>query len=137
MDRTEALDRATRSASGHLATVGVDGAPHLVVVTFAVLGGNVVTAVDHKPKTTMRLRRLTNIEENGRASFLVDHFEDDWSRLWWARIDGTARVIRDGPEHTASIDALVEKYHQYQENRPPGPVISLSIDRVTHWSSTL
>ena len=136
MDRVEALARAASARAGHLATVNPDGTPHVVVVTFALVGGNVVTAIDHKPKTTIRLQRLTNIEANPRASFLVDHYEDDWDRLWWVRIDGVASVHVDGEIHSSAVEALVGKYEQYRVNPPSGPVIAITQEGVTSWAST-
>src|SRR6476661_8014200 len=81
-----------------LATVGANGAPHLVPVVFAVHDGIVYTAVDAKRKTTQRLRRLTNIEGNPQVSLLVDHYDDDWTQLWWVRADGIATVHYSGEE---------------------------------------
>jgi PPOX class probable F420-dependent enzyme len=109
--------------------------PHVVVVTFALVGGNVVTAVDHKPKRTSLLQRLLNVSENRRASLLVDHYEEDWSRLWWVRIDGPASVHHGGEIHSQAIAALVAKYTQYAERAPEGPVIAVAQDKVTSWAS--
>ena len=84
-----------------LATVTASEAPHLVPVVFAVdpdpdLEAAVIyTAVDGKPKSTQRLRRLANIEHNPRVSLLVDHYAEDWTQLWWVRADGTATVHVD------------------------------------------
>src|SRR5919205_4594415 len=79
-----------------LATVGADGAPHVVPVVFAVHNDVVYTAVDAKRKSTQRLRRLANIEANPQVSMLVDHYDDDWTQLWWVRVDGEASVYDDG-----------------------------------------
>lgn len=136
MERADALVRLGSKPTGHLATVGSNGLPHLVVVTYAVVGGNVVTAVDQKPKSTRALKRLTNIEETGHASFLVDHYEDDWKRLWWVRVDGPASVLRQGEVFESGLDALVAKYRQYQQDRPLGPVIAISQAKITGWGST-
>lgn len=114
-----------------LATVDPEGRPHLVPVTFAVQNQRVVTAVDHKPKRSTDLRRLRNIRTNPHVSLLADHYEDDWTRLWWSRADGRAEVAEDGPDRTAALDALAAKYPQYRDRRPAGPVILVE---VTHWS---
>lgn len=114
-----------------LATVDPEGRPHLVPVTFAVQDQRVVTAVDHKPKRSTDLRRLRNIRTNPHVSLLADHYEDDWTRLWWSRADGRAEVAEDGPDRTAALDALAAKYPQYRDRRPAGPVILVE---VTHWS---
>ena len=73
--------------------------PHVVPCTFALLGdATIVSAVDHKPKRTTALRRLANIAANPRVALLADHYDDDWEALWWARADGTARVVAPGAE---------------------------------------
>ena len=79
-----------------MATVTPDGRPHLVPVVFAVHEEVIYTAVDAKPKTTQRLRRLANIERNPQVTLLVDHYDEDWTQLWWVRADGVATIHHDG-----------------------------------------
>ncbi|MEV0233626.1 TIGR03668 family PPOX class F420-dependent oxidoreductase [Nonomuraea sp. NPDC050786] len=136
MDGEQARARFREERVARLATASRDGIPHLVPVTFAVVADRVVTAIDHKPKTTTALRRLRNIRENPRVSLLADHYEDDWARLWWARADGLARVVEEGPEREPALDALAAKYGQYRERRPGGPVILVDVTRWTGWSFT-
>lgn len=120
-----------------LATVSADGVPHLVPVVFVVAGGAVYSAVDDKPKRTRRLRRLANIAATGRVSLLVDHYDDDWTRLWWVRVDGTAEVLAaDAREAVDAVDALVAKYEQYRSLRPSGPVIAVRGLRCREWSAS-
>ena len=120
-----------------LATVDQTGRPHLVPITFALVGDVVVTAVDHKPKTTTDLVRLRNIRATGRVSMLVDEYDDaDWSRLWWVRLDGSARVIDRAGECGIAIEWLAAKYHQYRDHPPSGPVIWIDVDTVRGWSHT-
>ena len=105
----------------------IDAAAHVVPCCFAVLDdGTVVSAVDGKPKSTAALRRLDNIAANPRVSLVADHYDDDWSHLWWVRLDGTAEIIHHGDAYEAALDALVEKYEQYRSQRPPGAVIVVS-----------
>lgn len=118
-----------------LATVRPDGRPHLVPVTFAFDGTTIVTAVDQKPKTTTSLQRLRNIEARGIAGVLVDHYDDDWSQLWWVRADGSAEVVTGGAERQAAIDRLTAKYPQYRDDPPEGPVIVVTVDRWSSWSA--
>jgi PPOX class probable F420-dependent enzyme len=127
-----ALERFITARVVRLATVRPDGSPHLVPVTFAMDSGDVVTAIDHKPKSTRRLQRLANIDANPSVSLLADHWEEDWRELWWVRIDGTATVAHDD---TAGIDALVAKYPQYHRIRPEGPVIRVQIGAIASWSA--
>ncbi|MCH8993203.1 MAG: nucleotidyltransferase family protein, partial [Acidobacteria bacterium] len=90
---SKARIRFEESEVGVLATVNHDGSPHLVPITFALAGDMLVTGVDHKPKSTLSLKRLANIRHNRRVSVLVQHYAPDWSALWWARADGTATLI--------------------------------------------
>jgi PPOX class probable F420-dependent enzyme len=126
------MARFTQSPVARLATVTPGGAPHLVPVVFAVDDGVIYTAVDAKPKTTQRLRRLANIESNPQVSLLVDHYADDWTQLWWVRIDGAAAIHRDGPELHIGYRLLRAKYPQYQSVPLNGPVIAVTVG---HWSS--
>jgi PPOX class probable F420-dependent enzyme len=131
-----ALSRLRQARVGRLATTGGTGEVHLVPVCFAVVDDAIVSAVDHKPKTTTNLRRLRDIEATGRASLLVDHYEDDWSELWWVRVSGPAAVHRDDEAiATAARSALAAKYRQYAERPPAGPVWSLTMARITAWSA--
>ncbi|MEE2057349.1 TIGR03668 family PPOX class F420-dependent oxidoreductase [Rhodococcus artemisiae] len=116
-----------------LATADGSGVPHLVPIVFALDGDAIHTCVDDKPKTTRRLRRLADIAENPRVSVLVDHYDDDWTQLWWVRVDGVATVHNaDTDAGATGLDALTRKYAQYQVQRPTGPVIT--IDRLS-WRS--
>lgn len=122
---------------GRLATVRADGRPHVVPVTFALVPGEyadaLVTAVDTKPKRTMDLQRLRNIAAQPCVSLLVDHYDDDWSLLWWIRLDCAAQVISDEPRRGDLVVPLVEKYEQYREQPPEGPVIRLDVHTVASW----
>jgi PPOX class probable F420-dependent enzyme len=117
---------------GRLATVAADGRPHLVPVCFALVGDTVYSAVDHKPKRGGRLKRLDNIRATGRVSLLVDRYDEDWSALWWVRLDGTAEVL-DGP--AAAFRALVDKYPQYARQPPTGPIVAITVTRWSGWTA--
>lgn len=132
-----AMRRLVRDARvGHLATVSAEGLPHVVPVCYALLADTAYTAVDHKPKRGPRLRRIANIEATGRACLLVDSYDEDWSQLWWVRLDGRARVAPDTASARAGLDALVSKYEQYSGRAPAGPVIVLDVDRWSGWCAT-
>jgi PPOX class probable F420-dependent enzyme len=132
----DARTRLAGARVARLATVGDDGQPHLVPVTFAVDGDVIYTTVDHKPKKSANLRRLGNIRENPRIALLVDHYDDDWDMLWWVRVDGWASVIEDERALQGPLDVLAERYAQYRERRPAGPVIMIQVDRWKGWSSS-
>lgn len=119
-----------------LATVSAQGRPHIVPVTFALDGDLIYSAIDAKPKTTRDLRRLRNLRANPLVAVLADHYDEDWSALWWVRADGEASVLDDPVEMTAPISLLTERYPQYLDNRPAGPVIAVMVDHWTGWSAT-
>jgi PPOX class probable F420-dependent enzyme len=122
--------RVAAARVGRLATVTAAGRPHVVPVCFALAGGRIYTAVDAKPKTTRALARLDNVQATGRASLLVDHYEEDWSRLWWVRVDGPAEVLE--PD-AAVLEALAAKYEQYRAAPPAGPAIAIDPQRWRSW----
>jgi PPOX class probable F420-dependent enzyme len=124
--------RFALAPAARLATATPDGRPHLVPVAFALHAGVAYTAVDGKPKTTQRLRRLTNIERNPQVSLLVDHYDEDWTQLWWVRADGIATIHHDGSTLDAGRDLLRAKYAQYETVSLTGPVIAVA---VRHWSN--
>lgn len=117
-----------------LATIGDDGAPRLVPVTFAVDGDLIHTAVDHKPKASRALRRLADIAHDPRVTLLADRYSEEWNELWWVRVDGRASVSTDAEGMRHPLDLLVERYPQYRERRPEGPVITVRVERWTGWS---
>lgn len=129
-DEEWARERFSRAQVARLATVATDGTPRVVPIVFAVAGGVLVTAVDHKPKSTTRLRRLDDIGANPAVSVLVDEYAEDWDQLWWARADGMARV-----HDSYDLEPLVAKYADYRERPPRGPVIAIDVTRWSGWSA--
>lgn len=134
MDTRTARLRLASARVGHLATVTVDNRAHIVPCCFALDTETVYSAVDDvKPKSSLTLRRLQNISANGAVSLLVDHYDEDWAKLWWVRVDGNGRMVDDGVERARAIDLLAAKYEQYLSARPPGPVLAIAIDRWRMW----
>ncbi len=133
MDLPTARRRFAEARSARLATGGHSGA-HIVPIVFAVVGDQIVTAIDHKPKKTRQLRRLTNIAVDPRVAVIVDHYDDDWDQLWWVRADGRATVLSPH-EAKDQVDVLVAKYPQYQDRRPDGPVILIDVQRWRSWQA--
>ena len=128
-------DRAEAAPVARLATVDGKGRPHLVPCCFAFDGDVAYSVVDHKPKRSTALRRLDNIRANPAVCLLVDHYEDDWSRLWWVRFDGRARVVDGGPEHASAVTLLCAKYEQYRATPPSGTVVAIDVTDVRSWAS--
>ncbi|MDQ3569545.1 MAG: TIGR03668 family PPOX class F420-dependent oxidoreductase [Actinomycetota bacterium] len=129
--------RVSQARVARLATVRPDARPHIVPITFALAfdDDTVVIAIDHKPKTTMSLQRLENIEAHPVASVIIDHYQDDWSGLWWVRGDGAAQAVSEGATREQAIERLAAKYPPYRENPPRGPVIVISVDHWASWSA--
>lgn len=100
---------------GRLGTVTPGGAPHLVPVVFVADAGRVCIPVDGKRKASAPLARLRNVETHGRAALLLDHYADDWTTLWWVRLDGPAWVERQDAQTLRRAEArLRDKYPQYR-----------------------
>jgi PPOX class probable F420-dependent enzyme len=116
-----------------LATAGPDGRPHVVPICFALHGNALYTAIDEKPKRTRGLRRLRDIEANPQVEVLIDHYEEDWSQLWWVKLRGTARVV-DRDE--LALDLLQAKYEQYRERAPAGPFIVVEVEQRLEWRAS-
>ncbi len=127
--------RSTSARIARLGTVDADGAVRLVPVCFAVVEDWVVSAVDHKPKRTGQLRRLDDMRATGSATVLIDHYDEDWSQLWWVRVRGRAEVLTAGAARDGALDALVDKYAQYREHRPAGDVWRVATDELRWWRS--
>jgi PPOX class probable F420-dependent enzyme len=132
----EARARFAAARVARLATADAAGRPHLVPIVFAVAGDTVYSAVDHKPKRTTRLRRLANVAANPAVSLLADHYAEDWSALWWVRADGRGRVLDPGdPEAARGVTVLRERYAQYADAPPSGPVLAVDVERWSGWSA--
>lgn len=132
-DRTARRIDQVRVAT--LATLSADGRPHLVPVVFAHHDGNIVTAVDGKPKKRNLLARLENIARDPRVTMLFHYYEEDWSRLWWVRVDGEASVVDEGPEFSRSLTALRDRYTQYGSVALIGPAVIIKIEKTTSWEA--
>ncbi len=133
MDAAILRQRVEAARVGRLATTRPDGRPHVVPCCFVLVGGIVYSAVDAKPKSTLALQRLRNLATHPAASLVVDHYEEDWTRLWWVRLDGAARVLDSGTEREAALAALTVKYPQYVDAPPPGAVVALDVETWRAW----
>jgi PPOX class probable F420-dependent enzyme len=136
MDLAEMRERVAAARVARLATLRADGRPHLVPICFTLESETLYSAVDEKPKRSKRLQRLENIRRRSDVAVLVDHYEEDWSRLWWVRLDGTATVLEEGPELERALALLTAKYEQYRAEPPVSPVIAVRVERWRGWSRT-
>jgi len=135
MNEGEARARFGAARVARLASVRPDGAPHVVPVVFTLEGDTVWLVVDEKPKRHRRLQRLVNVGVEPRVSLLVDSYDEDWSRLWWVRADGRARVVGEGPELERAVGLLLDRYPQEREQLPKGPALAVEVERWRHWSA--
>jgi PPOX class probable F420-dependent enzyme len=138
MDQTTMRQRVNDARVGRLATISPQGLPHIVPCCFVLSGAVIYSAVDAKPKSTLRPQRILNLQIAGSAALLVDHYTDDWAKLWWIRVDGTARVLEaisldETGERDHALELLAGKYDQYVREPPPGPVIAIDIARWRAW----
>lgn len=129
-------DRLAAARHAVLATVTPDGRPHAVPIMFALAEGNLVTAVDGKPKTSTDLQRLRNIAARPRVAVLAERYDEDWSRLWWVRVDAVAEVVPAGREDAAAgLALLAGRYPQYGGVPPAGPLIVCRTLVWTGWAA--
>ena len=114
-----------------------DGAPRVLPVTFTVAGETIFSAVDQKRKRVAgeRLARVQWLRSRPRAALTVDHYDEDWSRLAWVQALGSVRILRadDSPE---GLDALRDRYRQYADESPAGPLLALTPERLLWWQAS-
>jgi PPOX class probable F420-dependent enzyme len=129
-------ERVAASRVARLGTFDPDGRIHLVPIVFALENDTLYTAVDAKPKRSRTLRRIENARRNPQVTVLVDEYDEDWSRLWWARLRGRARVLDEGDEARHALELLREKYEQYAETAPEVPVLAVDVDEWRSWAAS-
>ena len=134
---TRSFELLTLERVAHLATADQYARPHVVPIVFVYEDPFVYTPIDAKPKSVEDwhdLRRIRNIETNGRASVLIDVYHENWSKIAWVRLDGVADILSKGDHHRHALSVLAGKYKQY-EGMPLGdaPVIRVRIEHVSQW----
>jgi PPOX class probable F420-dependent enzyme len=122
---------------GHLATADRGGVPHVIPVCYAVAGATVYITIDEKPKRRdIPLKRIRNILENPHFSFVVDRWDEDWTRLGWVMLRGAAEILDSGAEHDRAQALMRQRYKQYRMMALEDlPVIALRIARATNWGN--
>lgn len=135
---TRHIDLLTSARIGHLATANENARPHVIPVCFSTDGRSIYSVLDQKPKRTAltRLRRVKNILVNPQATLLIDHYDEDWGKLWYLMVSGRAELVMDGSEHTDAVALLRNKYPQYLEmDIGPNPVIKISPENIVSWGA--
>ncbi|HLY37476.1 MAG TPA: TIGR03668 family PPOX class F420-dependent oxidoreductase [Candidatus Binatia bacterium] len=127
---------------GHLATAGADGAPHVVPVCYALDDEALYFVADEKRKRrpARELLRLRNLQANPRAAVVVDDWHEDWTRLAWVLVRGSARIVSDAAAHAAAVGLLRARYPQYRamvlDDPARNPVVRIDPTRVVLWRGT-
>jgi PPOX class probable F420-dependent enzyme len=123
----------------HLATSDQYARPHVVPIVFVWQEPVLYTPLDRKPKRDddwHALRRVRNIETNGRVAVVVDRYQEDWSQLAWVMLEGIATILESGEERDSAAALLRAKYSQYETLSLEGrPIVRLEIEHSAEWSS--
>ena len=131
--------RLSNAPVGHLATADAAGRPHVIPVCFAYDGEYLYSVLDAKPKRSRLtgLRRVRNILENPQVSLVIDHYDEDWSQLWYLLVHGRAELVEDAESTGPAIALLRSKYPQYRRMAVDGnPVIRITLERATGWAGS-
>ena len=126
-----------QSRVARLATADRNGVPHLVPVCFCLDGRSLYVTVDEKPKRAdIPLKRVRNIQANSAVAVTADRWDEDWTRLAWVMVRGSAEILTDGVEHDLAQTRLRARYQQYKTmNLAPLPVIAVRIQSVLSWGA--
>ncbi len=136
--REEAFIQANRVA--RLATTSEGGEPHVIPICYAYDNGFFYTAVDEKPKKVApeRLKRVRNIVANPRVALVVDVYTEDWRKLAFVLVLGTATILDEPVERRRAVALLRDRYEQYAHmdlDDPGRPIIKVTPTKVTAWGA--
>jgi len=101
-------------------------------MVYVVMGDEIVSPIDHKPKSGKALTRIKNIERDARVTVLVDHWDEDWTRLAWVMVRATALIDSDTPPEV--VQALNARYRQYAPDERPDALIRMHPTKLTWWT---
>ena len=142
MTSESVLKKALKARVARLATEGKLGAPYAVPICFVFDGQMFYSAVDRKPKRAgiKPLQRVRNIARSSKVALLIDHYSEDWRKLWYVLVRGRARMVAGAAEkeRAHAIGLLRNKYRQYTAELLPeeAPVIRIKPERWTVWSGS-
>ena len=135
-----ALESLYKARIGHLASSTTGGRPLVVPICFTFDGELIYSAIDEKPKKSspLRLRRIANIAENPQVSFITDDYSEDWRKLRYVLVNGTAEILTEGKEFSGAISRLREKYRQYRTMKLElRPIIRITPLHIAAWAAAL
>ena len=122
----------------HLTSVTPAGRPHAVPIVFCREGATLYSPIDGKTKQGRGLQREANIAANSQVAVLLDEYPEDWSALWWVRLDGAAQIYVPDSDHAVRLRSrLLAKYPQYSEPGmlPAEPAyLKISWSRASGWA---
>src|SRR2546428_13963175 len=108
-----AVEMVRTARVGRLATASAAGQPLVVPICFALVEGRIYSAVDAKPKRTRELRRLRNVADNPHVSLVIDLWDEDWTKLAWVIVEGTAGILTTDLPRAAPLAAPLAKNPPY------------------------
>jgi PPOX class probable F420-dependent enzyme len=123
----------------HLATLDPTDGPHIVPVCFVYKENAFYTAVDQKPKRVPaeNLTRVRNIRHSPQVALLIDHYEEDWTKLWYVLVRGRASLVPQsaGKKRKLVIRALRAKYLQYRAGmlNDDALIIRITVEQIHSW----
>jgi PPOX class probable F420-dependent enzyme len=119
---------------GVMTTIASDGSAHSVPVVFARIGDEIVSPIDHKPKTGDVMARVKNLARDDRVTLLVDHWDEDWTQVGWVMVRGRGEVNPDAD--MSRMKALNERYPQYAPDERHDALITIRPERLLWWAWT-
>ncbi len=124
----------------HLATASAGGEPHNIPLCFWFDGARFYFVIDEKPKREggVRIKRMRNIAENPQVALVIDHYDEEWSRLAYVLIHGNAEIVQDEREYAHAIQHLRHKYAQYHAmelTQEKNPAIRIEPRHVHAWGA--
>ena len=115
-----------------LAYLDSDDRPRVLPVVFAVVADTVWGVIETKPKRSPVPARVPLLRRRPEVALCVDVYDDEWERLAWVQLLGRVELLdlADGPE---GLEALRDRYPQYRERTPPGPLLRFDLERALWW----
>ena len=117
-----------------MSTVAIDESAHSVPVVFALLDDEIVSPIDHKPKSGLVMERVKNLGRDDRITLLIDHWNEDWTRLAWVMVRGTGTV--EAEPAPGDMRRLNERYDQYEPDERHDALIRIRPTRFSWWAWT-
>lgn len=135
------IEKLIKNANiAHLATAASNLQPYVTPVVFILQNGNIYVPLDKKPKTVeiFQLKRVKNIQGNPKVCFLIHHYDEDWSKLWFVMLTGYATLVNGTSEISRAklrtINAkFLSKYSQYKKISTGNLYIKIKINKITYW----